>query len=261
MSNDKKLYAVPDKISCWDDIDFVTAKRFVEKLQRRITKAQEACAYGKAMKLQRVLVNSFYAKALSVKLVITNKGKCTSGIDRVIWSTPEEKLSAIGDLSLKGYNPKPLKRVYIPKDDGSFRPIGIPTMKDRAMQTLFGFALEPLSELSADEHSYGFRRGYSTSGAILRCNDVFTSDQRYGWVLKVDVKSFFDSISHSWILENIPLDGRFLRKFLTCGYVCNSTFFPTEKGIPQGGSISVYIANMALDGLDDYFRLGAKRFN
>lgn len=100
----------------------------------------------------------FAAKAIAVKRVTTNEGKKTPGVDGVLWSTDKAKYEAVLDLKRNGYKPQPLRRVFIKKANGKLRPLGIPTMKDRAMQALYLMALEPLAEMTADAHSYGFRK-------------------------------------------------------------------------------------------------------
>ena len=143
------------KSNAWDSIDWLRCEIAVKKLQARIVKAQKEGRYGKVKALQWMLTHSFYAKALAVKRVTSNKGKKTAGVDRVLWKTPKAKFQAISELKRRGYNPQPLKRVYISKKNGKQRPLGIPTMKDRAMQALYLMALEPVAETTADNNSYG----------------------------------------------------------------------------------------------------------
>ena len=107
-----------------------------QKLQARIVKATQAGRWGKVKALQRLLTYSFTGKALAVKRVTDNQGKRTPGVDGKIWNTPASKHKAIGTLRRRGYQPQPLRRVHIPKANGKLRPLGIPTMKDRAMQAL-----------------------------------------------------------------------------------------------------------------------------
>ena len=143
------------KSNAWDSIDWLRCEIAVKKLQARIVKAQKEGRYGKVKALQWMLTHSFYAKALAVKRVTSNKGKKTAGVDRVLWKTPKAKFQAISELKRRGYNPQPLKRVYISKKNGKQRPLGIPTMKDRAMQALYLMALEPVAETTADNNSIG----------------------------------------------------------------------------------------------------------
>lgn len=141
--------------------------------------------------MQRLLTHSFGGQALAVKRVTENKGKRTSGVDRVLWSKPQTKLKAIESLQRRGYKPLPLKRVYIPKANGKLRPLGIPTMKDRAMQTLYLMALEPVAETLADRGSYGFRRNRCTADAIEQCFTVLSRNDAAQWVLEGDIKGCY----------------------------------------------------------------------
>ena len=105
-------------------------------------------------RLQKLITNSFYAKAIAVKRVITNKGKHTPGIDKVVWATDEDKSKAIEKLNTLKYHAQPLRRVYIEKyGKKEKRPLGIPTMQDRAMQGLMLLALEPCTRASRRDNS------------------------------------------------------------------------------------------------------------
>lgn len=113
----------------------------------------EESRYDKVKALQWTLTHSFYAKALAVKRVTSNGGGNTPGVDMETWDKPETKSQAINQLKRRGYQPKPLRRVHIKKSNGKLRPLGIPTMKDRAMQALYLMALEPVAETTADTRS------------------------------------------------------------------------------------------------------------
>lgn len=234
----------------WTDIDWVRCEAAVQKLQGRIVKAQKEGRPGKVKALQWTLTHSFYAKALAVKRVTSNKGKNTVGVDKVLWTTPNAKMGAVADLKRRGYNPQPLRRVHIKKSNGKLRPLGIPTMKDRAMQALYLMALNPVAETTADRHSYGFRRERCTVDAIVQCHTILSKEVSPQWILEGDIKGCFDHISHDWLLANIPMDKNILKQFLKAGFIYQRELFPTEEGTPQGGIISPILANMTLDGIE-----------
>ncbi len=245
-----KMSAATDKIQSWADIDFRRAEKNVKKLQKRIAEAFRNGEPDRVESLQHKMIHSFYAKALAVKSVTSKRGKDTPGVDGILWLDSKDKYDAILMLRRRGYKPKPLKRIYIPKSAGGFRPLSIPTMRDRAMQTLYKFALEPIGILTADPSSFAYLPDHSAKDAIIRLGDVLSSCPTFLWVMKADIKACFDNISHKWILEHIPMDKLILRKFLKCGYVQDLTYHSTESGVPQGGCISCTICNMVLDGLE-----------
>jgi RNA-directed DNA polymerase len=111
----------------WHAIRWQTANQEVKRLQGRIVKAQQQGKWGKVKALQHLLTHSFSGKALAVKRVTENQGKRTPGVDGEIWKTPQKKAEAIETLTQRGYHPRPLRRIYIPKSNGSKRPLSIPT--------------------------------------------------------------------------------------------------------------------------------------
>src|SRR5271157_4909054 len=145
----------------WHGIDWAKAHQTVRRLQTRIAKAVRGGHWGKVKALQWLLTHSFCGKAIAVKRVTENQGKKTPGVDGETWDTPEKKAKAVMSLKRRAYQPGPLRRVFIPKTNGKMRPLGIPTIKDRAMQALYLLALDPVAETLADGFSYGFRRGRS----------------------------------------------------------------------------------------------------
>ena len=126
--------ALPDGPQHWHDIDWCLVQRNVRGMQLRIAKAYRENDWRRAKALQRMLTRSRSAKLLAVRRVTENQGKRTAGVDRILWETPDAKFNATSKLGKRGYRPQPLRRVYIPKSNGKERPLGIPTMLDRAMQ-------------------------------------------------------------------------------------------------------------------------------
>jgi len=250
MNVEQSMCAASGPESQWEQIDWSQCEQKVRRLQARIVKATQEGRHGKVKALQWLLTHSFYGRALAVKRVTHNQGKNTPGVDGAIWRTPASRYKAIGTLRRRGYFPQPLRRVYIPKSNGKLRPLGIPTMKDRAMQALYLLALLPVAETTADPNSYGFRPKRSTADAIEQCFTVLARKISPPWVLEGDIRGCFDNISHAWMLDHIPTDKKVLRKWLKAGYMENRALFPTEAGTPQGGIISPTLANLTLDGLE-----------
>ncbi|WP_456373536.1 group II intron reverse transcriptase/maturase [Thiolapillus sp.] len=234
----------------WHEIDWLVVHRTVRGLQVRIAKAVKEGNWRKVKSLQRLLTRSFAARALAVRRVTENRGRKTPGIDNETWPTPEDKWNAIFRLQRRGYRPKPLRRIHIPKANGKGRPLGIPTMRDRAMQALYLLALEPVSETTGDPNSYGFRPYRAAQDAMRKVHGLLNRRTSPQWVLEGDIKGCFDHISHEWLLEHIPMDREVLRKWLKAGYMERNRFHDTHAGTPQGGIISPVLANMALDGLE-----------
>jgi RNA-directed DNA polymerase len=242
--------AAPAHFKTWKSIDWDSAEKRVRSLQLRIAKAIREGKKSKAKALQWLLSHSMAAKALAVRRVTQNKGAKTPGVDNVRWKSNSQKLQAAQSLVRKGYKALPLRRLYIKKKNGKLRPLGIPTMKDRAMQALYLFALEPIAETLADRGSYGFRKHRSCHDALERCYIHLSRKDSATWVLEGDIKGCFDNISHQWLMENTLMDKVILQQWLKAGFMDNKRLFPTDTGTPQGGIISPTLANITLDGLE-----------
>lgn len=234
----------------WNQINWRKVKGNVRRLQARIVKAIEAGRWGKVKALQRLLTHSFSAKALAVRRVTENQGKRTPGVDREIWDTPGKKAQGITSLRQHGYRAQPLRRTYIPKSNGKKRPLGIATMTDRAMQTLYKLALDPIAETTGDPNSYGFREKRSPADAIAQCFLCLRQKSSATAILEADIRGCFDNISFEWLMAHIPMDKSILEQWLKAGYIDRNVYYETKEGTPQGSPISPVLANLALDGLE-----------
>ncbi len=211
----------------WDSVDWTKVRKEVRRLQMRIAQAERENKPNKVKALQWILSHSFSAKLLAVKKVTTNKGSTTAGIDGVIWNTPAKKMRGSLSLKRKGYKAQPLRRKLINKRNGKKRPLGIPTIRDRAMQAFYLLTLEPIAETNADPNSYGFRPHRACRDAIGQCFCALAKSYSPKWILDANNKACFDEIKHKWLLVNIPIDKRVLSQWLKCGFIQDKQFSPT----------------------------------
>jgi RNA-directed DNA polymerase len=240
----------------WKDIPWRKLEKIVFKLQRRIYQASQRGNVRIVHKLQRLLMKSWGARCLAVRRVTQdNQGKKTAGVDGIKSLTPAARLHLVKTLNLKS-KPRPTRRVWIPKPGkAEKRPLGIPTLRDRATQALVKLALEPEWEARFESNSYGFRPERSCHDAIAA---IFISiNKKAKYVLDADIKKCFDRINHEALLRKvhtIPSLNRVLKAWLKAGVMDRDILFPTEEGTPQGGIISPLLANIALHGLETKIR-------
>jgi RNA-directed DNA polymerase len=242
--------AVSRPATDWHAIPWRKIYRVVRRLQARIVQAVQAGRWGKVKALQRLLARSFSARALAVRRVTEATGRRTPGVDGETWDTPASRAAAIPRLRQRGYRPKPLRRIYIPKKNTKLRPLGIPAMVDRAQQALHLLTLDPVAETTADPNAYGFRKQRSPADAIAQCFIALAKRRAPEWILEGDITACFDRIAHPWLENHIPMHRATLRKWLKAGYLERHAFHPTTAGTPQGGPISPVLANLTLDGLE-----------
>lgn len=242
------------ELTRWADINWSSVDASVRRMQGRIYRAAANQQHRKVKDLQKLLVRTLSAKLKAIRQVTQeNHGKHTPGIDGVICGTPEDRLNMVKDLGLKDYRPKPVRRVYIPKANGKQRPLGIPTIKDRAMQALIKLAMEPEWESRFEANSYGFRPGRSCQDAIEAIHTTLSQGGSSEWILDADISGCFDNIDHDALLKRTLAFKQTLRRWLKAGPVELGKFSSSDAGTPQGGIVSPLLANIALDGLERAF--------
>jgi RNA-directed DNA polymerase len=240
----------------WETLPWPRLQRNVFKLQKRIYQAARRGDVRTVRKLQRLLMSSWSAKLLAVRRVTQdNQGKKTAGIDGVKSVPPPQRLALARRLTLNG-TATPVRRTWIPKPGSTEqRPLGIPTIAERARQTLVKYALEPEWEARFEPNSYGFRPGRSCHDAI---EAIFTAiGHKAKYTLDADIEHCFDTIDHPALLTKInpcPSLRRQLRAWLKAGVFDQGRWFPTDTGTMQGSPLSPLLANIALCGLETHIR-------
>ncbi len=204
-------------------------------------------------KYQLLLTKSYYARVLAVRRVTQdNQGKKTAGVDGIKNLPPMQRFNLVYLLSSPHLKASPTRRVWIPKPGkDEKRPLGIPTMYDRALQSLVKLGMEPEWEARFEPNSYGFRPGRSTHDAIEAIYLSINKKPKY--VLDADISKCFDRINHDALLRKVGQTPyrRLIKQWLKAGVFDNKQFSNTVEGTPQGGVISPLLANIALHGMEE----------
>jgi RNA-directed DNA polymerase len=252
----------------WHNIDWHRVNEYVYNIQYAMVVAYRNGNMKETYRLQKKLIMSFEGRALAVRKVTSNEGGRTPGIDNITWNNPYLKYNAIIELrkilltKFTEYKAHRIKRVWIPKPSSTtLRPLGIPTIRDRALQMLVLLSLDPIIEEVSDLHSYGSRKYRGAHDAILRKRHILDKKTSPMWIWDVDLEKCFDTISHEFIETKLkeflcPFARKYVCKWLKAEIIENGNVIKPICGIPQGGVISPILCNITLNGLEHVIRQG-----
>jgi RNA-directed DNA polymerase len=242
----------------WFEIDWDQVEGDVRRLRQRIFAASQAGDLKQVRNLQKLMLRSRANAQVSVRRVAEiNTGRKTPGIDgkTALLASQKAELADWAQNRSKLWTARPVKRVVIPKAGSTkLRALGIPVIRDRALQAIAVNALEPEWEARFEPRSYGFRPGRSCQDAIAAIFwTVAGTRTKRRWALDADLKAAFDRVDHDHVLDSL---GTFPARvavagWLKAGVIGKDGFAPTDEGTPQGGVISPLLFNVALHGMED----------
>ena len=236
----------------WERIDWSTAEQKLADLQEKLSIAVYKKNSREVEDIQKRIVRDPDIKCLAVRHVVSSSS--SPGVDKVKWKTSAEMMRAALSLTSKDYHASPMRQILITaKNTGKERRPRLATYYDRAMNVLYGYSLIPVTEAVAERKSFAFRPGRSTQDAHAYVLEALKGHHAPEFVVCGDIKAYYAHIQHSWLLEHVPMDKHVLSEFLNAGIVFAGELFPAEDiGISEGSSISPYLGNFVLDGLQKH---------
>ena len=237
----------------WEQVDFQEAERKLLQMQQKLTMSTFGGKDELCERLQEEIVRSIHARLLAVRHVSNNT--YSAGSDGVLWCSAGDKMRAAMLLNEKA-SPSTHKRIVQISKGKKYREIQIGTMQERTREKLYAYALSPIAETKGDRKSFAFRKGRSYRDADSYLREALRGVQDSAYILLADVKMYYESINHNWLMEHIPMDKEVLRNFLKTEYMKNGELFQQEVGVSLGSSLSCLLGNMVLDGLQKYIYTG-----
>lgn len=237
-----------------------------DRVIKRLGALEEVSKQGKWVKDLFRLMENPDLWLMAYANIYANAGATTPGIDAVTMDgfSPERASNLMALLKEKLYNPKPVRRAYIPKKNGKKRPLGLPSGDDKLVQEVTRILLERIYEPVFSQDSHGFRPKRSCHTALQQIQRTWKGVK---WIVNVDIQGFYDNINHRKLVEVLEKkidDKRFIKLIelmLTAGYVEDWKFYRTYSGVPQGGIVSPLLANIYLHELDTFIQEMKGRFN
>lgn len=238
-----------DLAAMWRNTDMEMVERELFQMQKEIADAAYYHDWKNVRTLQDKLVCSWAARVMAVNSVSGTNSQ--AGVDGIRWKTDIQKGRAAWSLTARGHRPLPYRHTEI-MENGRTLSMIVPMAHDKAMLTLYAYALDPVSESTADPRSFFSRKGRSLQDVHAYLSRDLSGPNAPGWVAIIDIKCFYNSIAHDWLLKNIPMDTGILQKFLKAGAIINGELFPTNQELSYASSLSPILANMMLDGMQSY---------
>jgi len=250
----------------FNQVNWKLAYKWLSEKQDSLVKEYVKRDMEKVRHLQISILKDFRTTAIAVRRVTTLSGSRTPGLDGVIATTKEEREELAMRVhrivrSPNTYEPSAVKRVWIPKKDGTKRPLGIPTIIDRAVQAVYLEIIDPVVECNACRNSFGFRKYRSAQDAVLALRGKLIHPKASEWVLNADIAKCFDRINHDFLLRSVPVyrkvDRKVLKKMLKANVIDMNAVISPEMGTPQGSVLSPVLCNVALNGLEEAVKIKA----